>query len=180
MMSLAKPEALQQLQQLFGGQAAPDAAMAAGVPEAKQAFELARQVSAAEAGAEAAADVQPGADRNGTGSLDGTEAAQAAAGAADLAAGSQPEPVYVARRAAASGAASLLPESLQARLPATTLVSSQQQLQQLVAQLQQHQVRCPGLAALACCTAVVALLVLFNTCCSTPECCNCQQLTPCQ
>jgi hypothetical protein len=35
---------------------------------------------------------------------------------------------------------SLLPESLQARLPAVTVVNTQQQLQQLVAQLQHHQV----------------------------------------
>jgi HPt (histidine-containing phosphotransfer) domain-containing protein len=148
MMSLAKPDALAQLQLLFGGQAPPDAALAARVPEAKKGFELARQVPAEGAEVEAAAVELLGANFNAQSSSSaGTEAAEVAAAAATVesAAALQPEPVYVARGAAVSGAVSLLPESLQARLPATTVVNSQQQLQQLVAQLQQHQVRwlCP-------------------------------------
>jgi hypothetical protein len=148
MISLAKPEALANLQLLFGGQAAPDAALAARVPEAKKAFELARP--APEAGptveSEAAAVVLEGAEASCSSSSSGVDAvqlqlpAQVADAAVAQAARAVTEPMYVARAAAGSGPVSLLPESLQARLPAVTVVNTQQQLQQLVAQLQHHQV----------------------------------------
>jgi hypothetical protein len=148
MMSLAKPDALAHLQLLFGGPAAPDAALAARVPEAAKAFELARP--APEAGvsthSEAAVTRLDGAEANGSSSSSSSDTVrlqtpvQLAEAAAHQAAGAMTEPVYVARAAAGSGPVSLLPERLQARLPAVTVVNTQQQLQQLVVQLQQHQV----------------------------------------
>jgi hypothetical protein len=150
MMSLAKPDALENLQLLFGGQAAPDAALAARVPEAKKAFEVARP--APEVGlsieTEATAIVLEGAEAHGSSSSSSASGdteqlqlpLQVAHAAVDQAAGATREPVYVARAVAGSGPVSLLPESLQARLPAVTVVNTQQQLQQLVAQLQHHQV----------------------------------------
>jgi hypothetical protein len=152
MMSLAKPDALTNLQLLFGGQAAPDAALAARVPEAKKAFELAWPAPEAGPATDnaAAAVVLDGAEANGSSSSSGRGNAeqlqlpsQVAEAAVDQAAGATTEPVYVARAAAGSGPVSLLPESLQARLPAVTMVNMQQQLQELVAQLQHHQVGDP-------------------------------------
>jgi hypothetical protein len=144
MMSLAKPDALRDLQLLFGGEVPSEPALAARVPEAKKAFELARMVPAAEAGAEDDAATQLSqADSSASSCSNGDEAAQVA-GAAHAAAGSaEPELMYVQRQAATSGPASLLPQSLQERLPSIAVINSQQQLQQLVGQLQQHQVRCP-------------------------------------
>ncbi|KAF6260996.1 hypothetical protein COO60DRAFT_1459402 [Scenedesmus sp. NREL 46B-D3] len=91
LMSLAKPDALCSLQLLFGGQAAPDAALAARVSGAEEALELARPAPELAAQGEAAAAALHGALANSSSSSADSDMMQLQsplqAAAADKAAG---------------------------------------------------------------------------------------------
>lgn len=127
MTSLVK--AIPHLQQLLGGPA-PPSDLTAAVPAALAAFEASKSEAAVPVEQQSsAADPQQG-DTTSTSNGSDVPAAVAAT----------PEVPCVQRARSETGPVSLLPASLQARLPAMRIVHSNGQLQQLLSQLQQHKV----------------------------------------